>query len=224
MRSSHIFMFRTLCEELSSFIELEGLVVRPYGQESLPYFQRMTPCQQDEAIQNLQSYIRICKSVYEEGGVLRDSSLFLRKALSFYGYYCDLRALEGLKNDELAEFYTSEHKPLFRNLCYFENASYTLEDIYSRPWIHLYDRDPKIGEVLVKYLDRFFAGAHEVIYVDLPEHLLTERVSLEKLKSKVKIRAIVPLQKEGKNDAYLVLAGCQPQHPWEGAGQSLNKL
>lgn len=224
MQSSQIYMFRTLCEELSSFIELEGLVVRPYGRETLPYFQRMTPDQQDGAIRNLQSYIHICKSVYEDGGVLRDSAFFLHKALSFYGYDYEAKALENLKNDELAEFYSYEHTPLFRNLSYFENASYTLEDIYSRPWIHLYDRDPKIGEALGQHLERFYEGTRDVIYVDVPEHILTERASLEKLKSKVKVRAIVPLQKEGKNDAYLVLAGCQPQHPWGETDSMPNKL
>lgn len=214
MQSSQIYMFRTLCEELSSFIELEGLVVRPYGQETLPYFQRMASAQQEEAIKNLQNYIKICKKVYEDGGVLRDSPFFVQKALNFYGYDYDSKALANLKNDELAEFYSYQHTQLFRTLSYFENASYTLEDIYSRPWTHLYDRDPLIGEALVKHLDRFYQGESETIYVDVPEHLLTERASLEKLKSKVKIRAIVPLRKEGINDAYLVLAGCQPQHPW----------
>lgn len=222
MRSSHIYMFRTLCEELSSFIELEGLVVRPYGQETLPYFQRLTAEQQDDAIKNLQNYIRICKIVFEEGGVLRDSTFFLHKALNFYGYSHAPKALEDFQNDELAEFYSSEHAPLFRNISYFENASYTLEDIYSRPWIHLYDRDPKIGEALGKHLKHFYDGASEAIRVDVPEHLIVERASLEKLKSKIKIRSIVPLQKEGKNEAYLVLAKCCPQHAWQDAQHLFN--
>lgn len=211
MRSSHIYMFRILCEELSSFIELEGLVVRPYGRESLPYFQRLTVAQQDDTIKNLQDYIRICKSVFEEGGVLRDSSLFLHKALNFHGFSHPPNAFEDFRNDELVEFYSSEHTPLFRNISYFENASYTLEDIYSRPWIHLYERDPKIGEALALYLKNFYKGTRDVISVDVPEHLIVERVSLEKLKAKVKIRSIVPLQKEGKNEAYLVVARCRPQ-------------
>ncbi|WP_374073932.1 hypothetical protein [Bdellovibrio bacteriovorus] len=186
-------------------------MVRPYNQESLPFFRQLSVEEQLRSVTNLQNYISICHTVHQEGGKLEDASLFVRKALQFYGYKYDEAPLKDLADEYLTEFYSlSTHIQLFRTISYFEYASYTIEDIYSRPWIHLYDRDPVVSEKLVNLLMPFTQGSKETVYVDVQEHLLIEKASLERLAVNVKVLYIVPLLKEDKTDAYLVVARCHP--------------
>ncbi|WP_291516368.1 hypothetical protein [Bdellovibrio sp. ArHS] len=208
--SSAIAKFKTFSEELCEVIEQEGFVVRPYSQDSLPYFRQLSETEQLHAVENLENYIRICKSVHDVGGEIKDASLFVRKALQFYGYQYDPKILELVQNEYLTEIYNLSNIQLFRSFSYFQYASYTIEDIYTRPWIHLYERDPEVTAKLVATLTSIITGEKKTLEIDVEEHLLIEKASLERLAVSVRVLYAMPLLKEGKTAAYLVIARCKP--------------
>lgn len=208
--STTIAKFKVLSEELCELIEQEGFVIRPYSQDSLPYFRQLSGAEQQSAVENLENYIKICDSVHEAGGKIKDASLFVRKALEFYGYQYDAKVLELIQDEYLTEIYNLANIQLFRTFSYFQYASYTVEDIYTRPWIHLYERDPQVTAKLVTTLTSIITGEKKSMDVDVEEHLLIEKASLERLAVSVRVMYALPLLKEGKTDAYLVVARCKP--------------
>lgn len=195
----HLKKFKALSEELCALIEGEGLAVRPYDQPSLPYFQRLTSDEQKEAIHNLEDYLIIAKSVVEERYSLKDTAFFLEKALKHFGYEADPQIFKYIADDVLAEVYNSKHTQVFRGILFFEQATYTIEDFYSRQWLHLYDREGQVTQQLFGAAEQLFVeGKLQTIEPQVDEHILSEKASLLKVKSRVKVLAISLLFKDGK--------------------------
>lgn len=195
----HLKRFKELSEELCTLIEGEGLAVRPYDQPTLPYFQRLTQEEQIEAIQNLQDYLTISKAVVDERYSLKDTAFFLDKALKHFGYEADPKIFSYIADDVLAEVYNSKHTQVFRGILFFEQATYTIEDFYSRKWLHLYDREGQVTEQLFSAAEQLFLeGKLQTIEPQVDEHILSEKASLLKVKSRVKVLAISLLFKDGK--------------------------
>lgn len=175
--------FRMLSEELSSFIEQEGWSVRPYGIESLPFFQQLVEEEQAATVVRLTQYLEICRKVYSKGRRLKEMPYFVETALDYYGYQISPQAIEQLHEDEsrVVEFYCRSHTQFFRTLNFFEFASYTIEDIYCRQWVHLYQRDVEVSQRVFTKANEVLSGAMKEPVIITEKQEIRERVSLERL-------------------------------------------
>lgn len=197
MHQNLVATFRELSEELCSLIEKEGLSVRPYDQMHLPYFLRLDSEAQNEAIKNLKSYLEICHNTIAERSSLKDASFFIKKALEHYKFSADARIYDFVGDDIVAEFYNLQHTQIFRTLAYFERTSYTIEDIYCRQWLHLYDRESQIGEQMYSYAMQLVqAEQMDTMVPQIEEHIVAEKASLEKIESLVRILCISTLMQD----------------------------
>ena len=191
--------FRACSENLCQILELEGLIVRPYQQSSLPFFQSLDSSEQQQALHLIENYYAICQSVRHHGGSLREGQALLETALKHFNLQAPSEVFEFIAPKNVYEFYSANQTQFFRTANFFEYTSYTIEDIYSRSWVHLYDRDPEITQKIFTYAAEIFSGANQsVIKPDLPEHVMTERASLEKLISPVRFECLAPLTQEGR--------------------------
>ncbi|MBV2168475.1 MAG: hypothetical protein KUL82_07190 [Bdellovibrio sp.] len=191
--------FRSLCEELSSYIEQEGLSVRPYSSENLPYFLQLPQQTQEEVTDQLHDYLSICKNVYKDGHQLKETSFFIRKALEYYQFDHDPKLFEYIEHPRhIAEFYNLRSTQFFRTLNFFEVTSYTIEDIYCRKWVDLYERDEEITQMMYeKVMDLVRGRSKGNIFVSR-EHVVKERVSLERLELEIRGLHISTLHKNGE--------------------------
>ncbi|WII73732.1 hypothetical protein QJS83_07565 [Bdellovibrio sp. 22V] len=205
--------FRALSEELCRFIEEEGLAVRPYATPTLPYFFQLDEETQKEVVGRLSDYLNICRSVYKEGHQLKESSFFIRKALEYYGYEYNPNLFEFLRNGrDVGEFYTLHHTQFFRTLNYFEFTSYTIEDIYCRQWIHLYQRDEEISQLMfTKITTLVKENPQGSLYFSHP-HVLKERASLERIELHINGHHISCLRKDGEVQALTSIISCEAEY------------
>lgn len=191
--------FKRLSEEVCIFVEDEGLSVRPYGHEILPYFNQLTEEAMEAAVVQLTDYLNICNSVYKEGRRLKDSEFFVHKALQYYNFECSPALSEYLKNPKyIAEFYSLGNLQFFRTLNYFEVTSYTIEDIYCRQWMHLYQRDEAVGAKIYDVVMKMVEGQGIDNYYFPDQNILKERVSLERLEILIKGLHVSALKQQGE--------------------------
>lgn len=197
--NDHLKRFKVLSEELCTLIEGEGLAVRPYDQPTLPFFQRLTASEQAEVLQNLEDYLIISKSLVSEQYSLKNTALFLDKALKYFGYEADPKIFSYVADDVMTEIYNEKHTQVFRGIIFLEQASYTIEDFCSRQWFHLYECEGEVTEQLLSVAELLFQEKKmQTIEPQIDEHILTEKASLMKVKSRVKVLAISLLFKDGK--------------------------
>ena len=202
--------FKSYAEELCAFIEQEGWAVRPYKQASLPFFLQLNDEAAAVAVELLKQYLEICKRVYLRGRRLKDMPFFVETALDHYGYQVFPRTLARLQAEpaKMVEFYSANHTQFFRSLNFFEFTSYTIEDLYCRQWVHLYDRDESMTKRILIQANAVLAGqVYEPILV--PEaHVIKERLSLERLKVRMENLQLEPLGKDGHVHGIMAVADC----------------
>lgn len=203
--------FKALCEELCSFIEQEGMAVRPYSRPGLSYFQLLSEEEQGIAVQTLQNYLEVCRSVYKEGRNLKDASFLVHKGLEFFNYQCHSSIYELLeKESRIVEFYTPHNTQIFRTINYFEFASYTIEDLYCRPWNHLYIRDEEIDKLLIQGVGAVLTKSVGPEGVLVPnQHLLAEKSSLERVSIVVDGVHLLPLTRQESVDGFACVIDCR---------------
>lgn len=181
-------------EELSHLIEKEGWVVRPYQSSALPYFRSLPDDVQHAACNELEKYLEICAEAQAAGHAIKDARLLVNYALKYNGLYFNEDVYKILEPGDVVEFYNLNHTQIFRTFNYFEYTSYTIEDIYCRPWFTLYERDENVTQKIIEMATPVFTGENlGVVFLDVGTHLITERSSLEKLQLRNKGNWVAPL-------------------------------
>jgi hypothetical protein len=105
----------------------------------------------------------------------------------------------------------------FRDLCseqvkegYFEFCSFSLEELYSREWFHLYQRDesilPKIGEMLARLQTP--EGADGFV-PEIPDHIVKEIDSDENLVMDYALSWIAPLYTHKRYAGFILIEGAR---------------
>lgn len=207
---SAVDSFKKYAEELCAFIEQEGWAVRPYHQDSLPFFLQLNEFQRGTTIELLRQYLEICERVYSRGRRLKDMPFFVETALDYYGYSIFPQTMGRLRAEpnKMVEFYSDKHTQFFRSLNFFEFTSYTIEDLYCRQWVHLYDREEAMILRILKKANAVLAGQCEAPLAVLEPHILKERLSLERLQVEMKNLELEPLRKNGQVQGIFAMADC----------------
>ncbi|KYG63054.1 hypothetical protein AZI86_15145 [Bdellovibrio bacteriovorus] len=204
-------IFKKLTEELASFLEKEGVVVRPYSDPQMFYFRKMSDEQQRETISGLKHFLSAVKRVLLQGKSLKDAEFFVKTALNYFGVEphpeFQLRAYD---IDVVVEFYSLKGLQLFRTFNYFELTSYTLEDIYCRPWHDLYERPEDFSENMFGQIEKMVSEGNAKESLLFGSHTIKERLSLERLEIFCDGMHVAPLVRGGKIVAISSLVACRP--------------
>lgn len=191
--------FRSQSENLCQILEEEGLLVRPYQLASLPFFQALSLPEQQQAIHLIENYCAVCHSARQAGASLRDGREILDQALAHFNLQVDSEVFDFIGPRKVFEFYSVNQTQFFRTANFFEYTSYTIEDLYSRSWMNLYDRDEQITRKIIGYASQILSGvAKGIVRPDLPEHVISERASLEKIKISVFFECLAPIRQDGE--------------------------
>ncbi|CAE80656.1 hypothetical protein AB1A79_13185 [Bdellovibrio bacteriovorus] len=197
--------FKILSENISALIEEEGLLVRPYGHATLPYFNLLTAEEQEQVLRDILIYFQVCTDVKSQNGSLKDTRLFTEKAIHRLGVSVDPFILEQIQPHHLIEIYTQAQTQIFRSLKFFEVCSYSLEDLYCRKWYHLYQRSPEDQEKLESDIGLFYSQSPmRTLKATAPEHTIRATTSLERNEIITQILWLSPLFSNTKADSYIL--------------------
>ncbi|HEX7673274.1 MAG TPA: hypothetical protein VF412_03835 [Bdellovibrio sp.] len=204
--NNRIKMFLSFSEELSHLIENEGWAVRPYQSSTLPYFQALSDDLQDGVLKQIQDYLLICKKTMAEGYPIKDARFLVNKALEHYSMSFHEDVDELIEEGHAVEFYSLNHMQIFRTFNCFEYTSYTIEDMYCRPWYSLYEREDKIAEQLMVLAAPVLRGEYDgIMRLEVPPHFITERASLERLQMLCESVWVAPLHDEKAQTGYICI-------------------
>lgn len=132
--------FRDLALELAAIGASIDVTIRPFSQANLPYFSALTLSEQQDVVMQLARYVSICQDVIASGGSLRSTRTFVWRAFREFGWKPNSDFFNEMRDDHVVEIYDFDNLQIFRNFRFFEFCSYTLEDIFTRPWTSLFLR------------------------------------------------------------------------------------
>jgi hypothetical protein len=196
--------FRAHTEKLCELLQGEGLLVRPYNHNTLPYFHLLSEPEQEDVVTTLDFYLKTCIRTLAEKHSLRDARFFTKKAFEELQCTFPANIFDYIQDSTVVEIYLLNQRQIFRTLRFFEVTSYSIEDIYCRQWYHLYQREQDVQSAIEKtVLDVATRGPQEIIRIPALDHILKEKDSLERLTIHNRLDWIMPLY---KNDLLLGFA------------------
>jgi hypothetical protein len=186
--------FRKSAERICNFIQEEGVLIRPYAKESLPYFNQLSPSEQEEAVRDITLYEQICQDVKAAHGSLKDNQLFIKKALKRFNWSVRPEDLMKIADDHIVEIYDLKQTQVFRSFRYFEFCSYTIEDVHCRKWWHLYTRNASDQEFIFHEVDAFLnQPTPQARRLPMRATHITETDTLERLSMSSTIEWFLPV-------------------------------
>lgn len=202
--------FIEAARSIAAMAQIEQFEIVPFYDPSLPHFSALTEAGRTHALWRLETLESICERLQRRG-----QSICKSRALiwAFFGHM-KLRPpqeLNEIAGDEfeVIDVYNDAHQLIFANLSFFRVVSYSLEDLYCRPWMSLFKRDNyEIENELLKYARAFSRNElREVVILDhMTPHIVHEADSVGMVTAMVTSKVIAPVFGSSKRvEAYMAI-------------------
>jgi hypothetical protein len=198
--------FSQLALSLTRMAESANVRVIPYRAPSLPYFSRLPEAQQRSALKLLEHYISILCHAIHSGYKLDDPKMLTWVAIKSFGFIPSSDLFHKIDPGDIVEIYDLDNFQIFRNLRFFEFCSYTVEDIYCRPWPSLFRRDETVTSEIFELLKVVYAENKVKVYerAHMPAQTVEETDSPLHYKLKIKGKYLGTLFDQSKKLSALV--------------------
>ena len=185
----------------------EGVRISPFHSPELVHFGLLHLNDKQRVVESLKNYLDICQQTIQSGHSVKNSKQLTWNALKKFKLRPHLTLFDHLNDGQVIEFYSSENIQIFRNFVFFELCSYTLEDIYCRPWFELYERDDSVTTEIIKEFEFIFKGQTDAIVASkTPKHYLLESSSFFSNTVEMQVDFCAPLYSDSKTEKYLIVA------------------
>lgn len=196
-------------------IELVAQVIQSLGFPVLSTredFQRIRCGLSTEQLVKLETQLRptalFMNSIVAESGELIpesgrsvDELQFLRRYLSHQRMAVPGDLENFITPGDIIEVYDSEGIQHYRSFNFFELCTYSLEEIFTYEWWHLYERNEFVTRNLVNQFIKIFQENSGPQLVDFPTHVARELWSPGRSTIRIKQKALIPVSNfAGKTD------------------------
>lgn len=183
--SSFNLEFKKISTEIAEIAKSVNIKIYPYHDPKLIYFSKLELAQRKLILQQLEIYLQICKKIVAELGTNFDFGQSIWIALKEFGFTPSSDLFQYLKNDRIIEIHNLDGQQVYRNLYFFKFCSYTLEELYSIPWVELFSRPEKNIHQMVSFVQKMSSTKiHKTVKVtEIEPHELVEIRSALKIKS-----------------------------------------
>lgn len=197
--------FKYQSEKLSSILKQSDVSMRPYDSAATPWFSQLTDQGKALVIEKIEANIAVYTELFEQGHSLRDSKKLMWQSLksSRLTFRSDL--FDFFNEGDVIEVYDKNNIQVFCNLDFYDYCSYTIEDIYCRPWVELFIREDNDSlENLIPVLNGFYDGTiNDTVSMDhLGVHSVIEKDSAFKNHFNMQIKYLSPIFDEDTKQPY----------------------
>lgn len=98
----------------------------------------------------------------------------LKKALAYYGLHAHEDFWATITEDQFVEIYNPEMIQTYRSLSFLEISGYSVLDLMTTEWYHLWERPSRVTDELLKTADKYANTYYSVDKFPVKKHLLRE--------------------------------------------------
>lgn len=172
--------FRKLADELSAVLARHGLRSKPYDDPSLPRFTVLPAAERQRILRVVDFLLQACLSMEAIGADLSRNRTLAWRVMNAMGFRPLSDVFDKVAETDVIEIYDSNSKIVFATPAFFDLTSYTMEDLYTRPWTDLWGRDPEITNQIFQYVVRTLSPEnHDTVALTVPVHEVWELQSHE---------------------------------------------
>jgi hypothetical protein len=199
--SLHVF------DELSRHLRSAGIAVPSYHRHNLTQFISLPADRKQSIVEHFNSYLDMVRAIRVEPGstvlTTAQERLLVRKSAERFGLKLTDAAENTVEAGYLIEIYNAQNVQLYRNFEFFRHSGYSLLDVVTTEWYHLYQRPQKVTEALIEAAREVFTHGKAIV-PNVPEHILRETRSDAQRAFLINVKSISPLfAQSGKVEAIL---------------------
>lgn len=206
--------FLALAQKFANLARREGLQLVPYSSTYVPHFAALSEAEQENVICKIYSLVDICQRLQSQKKSAGDARALTSEYLNSIDVQAPEGLIEAIDPEDSVDIYTPQHQMIFATLAYFRSFSYSLEELFCRPWTDLYASDtPYVREKYLELAQRLVSGREKgVIKIDsIPNHVAFEQLRPAKLAIVAIPKVATPLfNAGGQIDGYLLVHTLTP--------------
>lgn len=192
-------------ETLAGLLTGLGYEVKPYNDLSLPHFNRHGESQKAEILRGLRAYCEALQDVCKFDDNI-DMSQFVWRFLLRLGIAPSEDLFTTLENEKFIQIYNPDQFQIFRSLRCFERCSFTLEELTSRSWYELWERDSLFFYALTGLATKLIQFMKPgMLRLDFPYHTVREVGSECLFDFRYKIKAVSVLTRHKRAQAAVLI-------------------
>lgn len=187
--------FIDLSVKLQKVLGREGLFIIPFEQPSLPYFSNLSPEQRAQIILQLQTLLEIAIDLQSQNLKITEPENLIRKFLKKFNLHAPSRVIDSLTKHDFVGIWNSESRLLLISFNFFYIGTYSLEELFCRPWSELLSRDSEIHLQFFQLCRSILNGeiTQPVDTTYIPQHKVTETYAKPDHYAIIQPRVVSPL-------------------------------
>jgi hypothetical protein len=167
-----------LLESLSQELTKKGIPVRPFSHQSIFAYANLEESRKTLINQTLMGVLALVPAAIDpepnpEHPVHPEKETVLQ-ALEHFGVELRDDLWSHLQPDEIIEIYDANDIQIFRTFNFFKVSSYSLLDLLTNEWFHLWERPKGILEIMMSRAKDLHTTVNGVESCQIPRHVLKE--------------------------------------------------
>lgn len=170
---------------LAAHLNHHGVSVKPWDSANLRHFGKMEVNAQVKVIADIRE-LNQQMAIHADRDLWTIENQILWRLMHQFKFRFPNELFEELPKDAIVELYTADNTQIFRSLKFFKICSYTLEDVYCRPWFELYEKNEAVMKQSFEILSNVASGmVRGVIRKPFDTHLVAEKGDGKRLVNKI---------------------------------------
>lgn len=200
--------FAQVAESISDLTALSGFRLAPTSAANTPVFSSHTPEKQIEILETITRHSELYQESAMMDGDLVSSQMMTWRALSKFGFVPNPELFTKIGKDDVIEIYSLDHIQLYRNFQFYKFCSYSIEDLFCKPWPELFRRhDDSVTPALLEFVEKACTThAKSIVETNLATHTLEESQSPKRNLMSVRVKYISALHdRQGSVAGFIVV-------------------
>lgn len=161
----------TFCEALKAV----GIHMLPYDSSSNLHFRKRSKKDQKKILAYLDMSVETLNECIASGENAFDNKVLLWRVFKRIGGAPQDDIFDKISDDDLIEVYFPDHTPLFRNLKFYREFSYTVDQALCQTWYQASGRDLIVTFKVMKFALMFMRNAKRTVAWIIPAHYVDEK-------------------------------------------------
>jgi hypothetical protein len=192
-------------ETLARLLSNLGYNVKIHNDPSLPNFSRHSDNQKAEIVRGVRAYCEALQDICKFDDNI-DMGQFVWRFLLRLGITPSDSLFATLENERFIQIYNPDQFQIFRSLRCFERCSFTLEELTSRSWYELWERDSLFFYALTGLATKLIQFMKPgMLRLDFPYHTVREVKSECLFDFRYKIKAVSVLTRQKRVQAAVLI-------------------
>lgn len=169
------YEFKKVATEFCEALEVIGINKLPFHSSHNLHFTKRSKKDQKKIIAYLDISLNILNECIMSGDDAFDNRVLLWRVFKRIGGAPQDDLFDKIEDDDLVEIYFPDHTPLFRNLKFYREFSYTVDEALCQTWYQFCRRDFILTFKIMKFVLKFMKNGRSTIPWSIPVHYVDEK-------------------------------------------------